>query len=129
VTTDKKKKAATPSAPVVDKKTADMFNAYLKQSAANNTGNATGAVYTRQEADATVQGVYQQMFGKNAMGADYNNALNAAMSQSQDTSSTGRQQAVVNYLQSTPEYKSMQEDKYLDAIYTKIQANVRKAQG
>jgi hypothetical protein len=69
------------------------------------------------------------MFGKNAMGADYTNALNAAMNQSQDTSSTGRQQAVINYVQSTPEYKSMQEDKYLDAIYTKIQANVRKAQG
>jgi hypothetical protein len=126
--TDKNKKAATPTAPVVDQKVADSFMAYIKNSKASQTGNA-GVVYTKQEGDAAVQGVYQQMFGKNAMGADYTNAMNAYLNQSQDTGPAGRQQAVINYVQSTPEYKSMQEDKYLDAIYTKIQANVRKAQG
>ena len=69
------------------------------------------------------------MFGKNATGADYTNAMNAYLSQAQDTAASGRQQAIMNYAQSTPEYKSMQEDKYLDAMYNAIQANVRKAQG
>lgn len=128
-TTSTASSTTSASTAGVDKKTYDNFMAYLKKSAASNTGNSTGVVYTKQEGDAAVQGVYQQMFGKNAMGADYTNAMNAYLNQSQDTGPAGRQQAVINYVQSTPEYKSMQEDKYLDAIYTKIQANVRKAQG
>jgi hypothetical protein len=93
------------------------------------SGNAsTGAVYTAQDADAAVQGIWQQLFGKNAMGADYAKAVSLYTNQSQDTGEAGRVQAVQNYAQSTQEYQGMQEDRYLDAIYATIQANVRKAQ-
>lgn len=106
------------------------FAAAMKTYLANNNGNAsTGTVYTQQDADAAIQSTYQQLFGKNAQGVDYKNASAAYLNQSQDTNEQGRQQAVVNYAQSTPEYKAQQEDKYLDAIYAEIDANVRKARG
>lgn len=128
----KKNSAAKPkvdSAPQVNQKVYDQFMAAIKQSQANQSGNANkGIVYTKQEADAGVQSVWQQIFGKNALGIDYKKAVDAYLNQSQDTSAAGRQQAVLNYAQSTPEYKAMQQDKYLDAIYNAIQANVRKAQ-
>lgn len=129
---DKKKTSSAKTAPStsgVDKKTYDNFVNAMKQFQSSNTGNASGVVYTRQEGDAAVQSIYQQMMGQNAVGADYTKALNAYLSQSQDTGPAGRQQAVINYLQSTPEYKAKQEDRYLDAIYAKVAENVRKAQG
>jgi len=105
------------------------FIAAVKASSANSNGNAsTGAVYTAQDADAAVQGIWQQLFGKNAMGADYAKAVSLYTNQSQDTGEAGRVQAVQNYAQSTQEYQGLQEDRYLDAIYATIQANVRKAQ-
>ena len=123
-----KKTVTTPPAQV-NQKVMDSFIAAVKQSQANQSGNtAKGVVYTKQEADAGVQGVWQQIFGKNAMGIDYKKAVDAYLNQAQDTSSAGRTQAVINYAQSTPEFKAMQQDKYLDAIYSAIQANVRKAQ-
>ena len=130
--TDKKKTSANSTAPSsagIDKKTYDNFVNAMKQFQSSNTGNASGVVYTKQEGAAAVQGVYQQMMGQNAVGADYTNALNAYLNQSQDTGPAGRQQAIVSYLQSTPEYKAKQEDRYLDAIYAKVAENVRKAQG
>lgn len=106
------------------------FAAAMKAFQASNSGNAgTGAVYTQQEADAAVQGIYQQLFGKNAQGVDYKNASAAYLNQSKDTTDAGRKQAITNYAQSTPEFKAQQEDKYLDAIYAEIDANVRKARG
>jgi hypothetical protein len=115
--------AASPNKPF-------DFAAAMKAFQASNSGNAaTGAVYTQQDADAAVQSTYQQLFGKNAQGVDYKNASAAYLNQSQDTGESGRQQAVINYVQSTPEYKAKQEDKYLDAIYAEIDANVRKARG
>jgi hypothetical protein len=113
----------------IDPKVTSMFDTYIKQSIANGNGNANkGAVYTAQDADAAVQNIWQQLYGKNAMGADYAKAVSLYINQSQDTGEPGRTQAVVDYAQSTQEFQGMQEDKYLDAIYTTIQNNVRKAQ-
>jgi len=100
----------------------------IKTAQANNSGNvSTGAVVTRQDAEADVQALFTQMFGRSGVGVDYKKALNIYLSQSQDTGAPGRQQAVASFLQSTPEYESRQENRYLDAIYNAIQADVQKA--
>jgi hypothetical protein len=113
----------------IDPKVASMFDAFIKQSIANGNGNAAkGPVYTVQDADAAVQNIWQQLYGKNAMGADYAKAVSLYINQSQDTGEPGRNQAVIEFAQSTPEFQGIQEDKYLDAIYATVQANVRKAQ-
>jgi hypothetical protein len=105
------------------------FIAAVKANMANSSGNADkGTVYTVQDADAAVQNIWQQLYGKNAMGADYAKAVSLYINQSQDTGEPGRNQAVIEFAQSTPEFQGMQEDKYLDAIYATVQANVRKAQ-
>ena len=132
--TDKTKpKVKNPTATVpvsdVNPNLQAAFIAAVKASSANASGNAaTGAVYTNQDADAAVQNIWQQLYGKNAMGADYAKAVSLYLNQSQDTGEPGRAQAVIDYAQSTQEFQGMQEDKYLDAIYATIQANVRKAQ-
>ena len=127
-----KPKVENPTPPAasagIDPKVASMFNKVM-ESIANGNGNAAkGPVYTVQDADAAVQNIWQQLYGKNAMGADYAKAVSLYINQSQDTGEPGRNQAVIEFAQSTPEYQGMQEDKYLDAIYATVQANVRKAQ-
>jgi hypothetical protein len=100
----------------------------LKIAQANNSGNAaSGPVVTRQDAEADVQALFGQLFGRSGVGVDYKKALNIYLSQSQDTGAPGRQQAVVDYLQTTPEFEARQENRYLDAIYNAIQADVQKA--
>lgn len=100
----------------------------IKTAQANNSGNAaTGAVVTQQDAEADVQGLFTQMFGRSGVGVDYKKALNIYLNQSQDTGAPGRQQAVAEFLQSTPEFEARQENRYLDAIYNAIQADVQKA--
>lgn len=119
----------TVSVANVDPNMQAAFIAAVKASSANASGNAaTGAVYTNQDADAAVQNIWQQLYGKNAMGADYAKAVSLYLNQSQDTGEPGRAQAVIDFAQSTQEFQGMQEDKYLDAIYATVQANVRKAQ-
>jgi hypothetical protein len=96
---------------------------------ANGGGTtASGPVYTKQEADYAVQSVYQQMLGRNATGNDYSKAINLVMSQSQDTSTAGRQQALTNAIMQSPEYKIKQDNKYLDTIYQAVANDVRNAQ-
>jgi hypothetical protein len=109
------------------------FAAYFKLAQANSSGSAsgsgaTGPVFTKQDADAAVQGVYQQLLGHNATGNDYSKAIQIVMNQSQDTSSSGRQQALTNTLMKSPEYQVKQDNQYLDSIYNAVAADVRKAQ-
>lgn len=126
----KKTSASTSSSAPTKQSVADQFASFLKLAQANQSGNAAkGIVYTQQEADAAVQSVAQQLLGRNVVGIDYNKAISAYLNQSQDTSSAGRQGAVINYLTSTPEYQARQENKYLDAIYNAVAADVRKVQG
>jgi hypothetical protein len=96
---------------------------------ANGGGtSSTGPVFTKQEADFAVQSVYQQMLGRNATGNDYSKAVNVIMSQSEDTSTAARQQALSNAIMQSPEYRIKQDNKYLDGIYQAVAANVREAQ-
>ena len=100
---------------------------WIAKAQASNTGNAVkGPVYTQQEADAAVQSIAQQLLGRNVTGIDYTKAVKAYLNQSQDTSIQGRQGAVINYLTGTQEYKAREENKYLDAIYNAVAADVRK---
>jgi hypothetical protein len=119
--------AAAPTTTTVDPKTQANFDALLKVSQANSTGNSTGAVYTQQEADAGVQATYQQLLGRNALGADYKKALSIYLNQSQDTSSTGRAQAVADFITQTPEYRARQENNLLDGLYTMMSKDVQRA--
>jgi hypothetical protein len=102
--------------------------ASAKAQGGGTTSGTGGAVFTKQEADYAVQAVYQQLLGRNATGNDYSKAINMIMSQSQDTSTAGRQQALTNAITMSPEYKIKQDNKYLESIYNAVAANVRKAQ-
>lgn len=102
--------------------------ATLKANGGGTTSSSGGAVFTKQEADAEAQTIYQQMLGRNATGNDYSKAINLLMSQSSDTSAAGRQQALANALMKSPEYKIKQDNKYLDVIYQSVANDVRNAQ-
>ncbi len=119
--------AAAPTTTTVDPKVMSQFTELLKVSQANNTGNSTGVVYTQQEADAGVQATYQQLLGRNALGADYKKALAIYLNQSQDTSGTGRTQAVADFITQTPEYRARQENNLLDGLYTMMSKDVQRA--
>lgn len=105
--------------------TAPDFSALL-QAAASMGGGVTGNVFTKQEGNAVVQGVFQQILGRNATGNEYAKAMSIVMGQSQDTSSDGRGQAVTDFVQNLPEYQAREDNKYLDAMYNAVAADVRK---
>jgi hypothetical protein len=99
------------------------------QAAGLGTSTGTGAVYTKQEADAAVQSTYQSLLGRNAAGNEYAKAVQIYLGQSKDTQGEGRAQAVMNFVQSMPEFRVRQQDKYLDAIYDAVAADVAKTKG
>jgi hypothetical protein len=119
--------SAAPTTTTIDPKVQSQFFELIKNSQASNSGNAKGPVYTQQEADAGVQSVYQQLLGRNALGGDYKKALSTWLGQAEDTSATGRAQAVVNLIMQTPEYKARQENNYLDGLYTMFAQDVQRA--
>ena len=87
-----------------------------------------GAVYTNKDADADVQAVYQQVLGRNAGGNEYAKAVTIAMGLGPDSGAAARQQAILNFVQNTPEFAARQDNNYLDAIYNAIAADVAKTQ-
>jgi len=89
---------------------------------------AKGAVYTNKDADADVQAVYQQVLGRNAGGNEYAKAVTIAMGLGPDSGAAARQQAIMNFVQNTPEYAARQDNNYLDAIYKAIAADVANTQ-
>jgi len=98
---------------------------------ASKSGGAIGtnrAVYTQKDADADVQAVYQQVLGRNAGGNDYAKAVAIAMGLGPDSGAPARQQAILNFVQNTPEFAARQDNNYLDAIYNAIAADVAKTQ-
>jgi hypothetical protein len=122
------KPSASNSGSTKKETVAEQLANAIKIAQANNSGNAaTGAVVTQQDAEADVQALFGQLFGRSGVGVDYKKALGIYLNQSQDTGAPGRQQAVVDYLQTTPEFEARQENRYLDAIYNAIQADVQKA--
>ena len=121
------KPSASNSGSTTKETVAEQFANAIKIAQANNSGNAKGPVVTKQDAEADVQALFGQLFGRSGVGVDYKKALNIYLDQSQDTGAPGRQQAVAEFLQSTPEFEARQENRYLDAIYNAIQADVQKA--
>jgi hypothetical protein len=88
-----------------------------------------GPVYTKQDAEAAVQSIYQQLLGRNAVGAERSKAISVFLGQGADTGASGRQQAIINMVQNDREFIVRQENKYMDAIYNRIAQDVREAQG
>ena len=102
------------------------FNAALAQLAASGGVNtSTGTVFTEQEAASAVQSTYQRLLGRNAVGSEYRKGIGAFLNQSQDTSATGRAEAIESMIQSSPEFVKRTENSYLDAIYNAVAADVR----
>jgi hypothetical protein len=89
---------------------------------------AKGPTYTKQDAEAVVQSVYQQLLGRNAVGAEKSKAISMFFSQGSETGVSGRQQAIVDMVQDDREFTVRQENKYMDAIYNRIAEDVREAQ-
>lgn len=89
-------------------------------------GVGSGISYTSQDAKALVQSTYQSLLGRDATGAEYEKAFQKAMTQSSSTGAGGRQQAVVDFIKSSDEYDSRQENKYLDAIYNELAGEMRE---
>jgi hypothetical protein len=92
------------------------------------SGDVSGPKFTTQDAATYVQSVYQQLLGRNAMGAEKSKAINVFLNQSADTDASGRQQAIVDLVQGGDEFVIREENKYMDAIYNRIAEDVRKAQ-
>lgn len=90
---------------------------------------AKGPVYTKQDAESAVQSVYQQLLGRNAVGAERSKAISVFLNQGPDTGASGRQQAIVDMVQGGREFTVRQENNYMDAIYNRIAQDVREAQG
>lgn len=90
---------------------------------------AKGPSYTKQDAEAVVQSVYQQLLGRNAVGAEKSKAISIFFSQGAETGVSGRQEAIVDLVRNDREFKVRQENKYMDAIYNRIAEDVREAQG
>jgi hypothetical protein len=90
---------------------------------------STGTVnpYTPQDADATIQDMYQQLLGRNAMGAEYQRALQVYNSQSAQTGYQGRGQAIENIIQSTPEYQARSQNQWLETIYNDLATKMARA--
>jgi hypothetical protein len=108
--------------------TPDITKIIETLSKSGGSAGTTGAVYTHADADADVQSVYQQILGRNAGGNDYAKAVAIAMGLGPDSGAAARQQAIMNFVQNTPEYAARQDNNYLDAIYKAIAADVANTQ-
>lgn len=127
---DEKPKTQSGTPAGTGKTTGGVDLAKLMQQAATMGGNvAKGPVFTTQDADAYVQNIYQQILGRNAVGAERTKAINVFLNQGKDTDVSGRQAAIVSMVQGTGEFRKRTENRYLDAIYNAIAEDVRKAQG
>jgi len=118
------KKGTGSSSSGTGKTTSVDFAAILQQLKASGGSVSGNTTYTQAEADRDVQTIYQQTLGRNAAGNDYAKAIGIAMGQDKATSSYGRQQAVLNWVQSTPEFQARQDNVYLDGIYKAVAAHV-----
>lgn len=123
-----KTESGTP-AGTGEKNTGNIDLAKLVEQASKLGGNvAKGPSFTTQDAASYVQSIYNQMLGRNANGAERTRAIGIFMNQAAETDVSGRQAAIVSAVQSTPEYRKRQENRYLDSIYQAVAEDVRRAQ-
>lgn len=127
---DEKPKTASGTPAGTGKTTGGVDLAALLEKYASMGGNvAQGPTFTTQDADAYVQNIYNQILGRNAVGAERTKAINVFLNQSQGADAGVRQAAVTEMVQGTGEFRKRTENRYLDAIYNAIAEDVRKAQG
>jgi hypothetical protein len=124
-------KSGTPAGTGTPSSGINLADLIEKAQAAGLGGDVAnkGPTYTKQDAEAVVQSVYQQLLGRNAVGAEKSKAINIFFSQGSETGTTGRQQAIVDMVQGDREFTVRQENKYMDAIYNRVAQDVREAQG
>ncbi len=122
-----KTESGTPAGTGATKGGIDL--AALMQQAATMGGTVPkGPQFTNQDAEAYVQSIYNQILGRNAAGAERTKAISMFLNQPAQTDAAGRQLAVTEMVQSTPEFRTQQENRYLDAIYNEVLQDVRRAQ-
>ena len=122
---DKPKTNSGTAAGTGNPKSASFDQILANLAASGGVNTSTGTVFTEQEAAAAVQSTYQRLLGRNAVGAEYRKGIGAFLNQSQDTSATGRAEAIESMIQSSPEFVKRTENSYLDAIYNAVAADVR----
>ena len=123
-------KSGTPAGTGAPSSGINLAELIEKAQAAGLGGDvSSGPTYTKQDAEAVVQSVYQQLLGRNAVGAERSKAISVFLGQGSDTGASGRQQAIVDMVQNDREFTVRQENKYMDAIYNRIAQDVREAQG
>jgi len=103
------------------------FAALLKEYSTMSGNVPKGPQFTNQDAEAYVQSIYNQILGRNAAGAERTKAISMFLNQPAQTDAAGRQLAVTEMVQNTPEFRTQQENRYLDAIYNEVLQDVRRA--
>ena len=79
---------------------------------------SAGPAFTNQDAYALAQGAFQQLLNRPmSSGDETNSAINLVLNQDNSTGATGRQQAVIDAIKNSDEYKTNTENSYLDAFY------------
>jgi hypothetical protein len=128
--TDKNKpKTESGTAAGTGSKKGGIDLAALVAAAAGMGGtNQEGPAFTTQDAAAYVQSIYQQILGRNAVGAERTKAISIFLNQGEDTDATARAAAVEAMVQDSPEFIKRQENSYLDAIYNEVLREVGGAQ-
>jgi hypothetical protein len=128
--TDKNKpKTQSGTAAGTGAKKGQIDLAALVAAAAGMGGtNQEGPAFTTQDAAAYVQSIYQQILGRNAVGAERTKAISIFLNQGEDTDATARAAAVEAMVQDSPEFIKRQENSYLDAIYNEVLREVGGAQ-
>ncbi len=125
---DEKPKTQSGTAAGTGKKKGEIDLAALVAAAAGMGGtNQEGPAFTTQDAAAYVQSIYQQILGRNAVGAERTKAINIFLNQGEKTDATARAAAVEAMVQETPEFIKRQENSYLDAIYNEVLKDVGRA--
>lgn len=125
---DEKPKTQSGTAAGTGQKKGEIDLAALVAAAAGMGGtNQEGPAFTTQDAAAYVQSIYQQILGRNAVGAERTKAINIFLNQGEKTDATARAAAVEAMVQETPEFIKRQENSYLDAIYNEVLKDVGRA--
>jgi hypothetical protein len=122
------KKSTGTTIQTAKKSSVDLKGLLAAAQAAGLGQKSVVNTYTAQDADATIQDMYQQLLGRNAMGNEYSRALAVYNSQDPYTGYQGRQQAIENIIQNTPEYEARQQNTYHDAIYQDLSRKIQEAQ-
>lgn len=123
----KKSNKTTPSSGV-GAASSSSFNIKdaLAAAASLQGQSSSGRTWTAADSDAAVQGIFQQMLGRNAQGTEYAKALSLINSASSTTA--GITQAVQDYVAGLPEYQARSQDKWLGAIYDDLAKQMARAQ-